>query len=91
MVNIGSISVKQPVIFSMSKTSEITLQSKLLSRTISHAKNTNKPFNFICISSVFVEEMHVVCDKLLAKSAEEKNVIDFHDIMFKFTMDSFVL
>ncbi|KAI8875841.1 cytochrome P450 [Backusella circina FSU 941] len=41
-------------------------------------------------TDVFVEEMHIVCDQLLAKSAKGRTAIDFHDVMFKFTMDSFV-
>lgn len=40
--------------------------------------------------SVFVKEMLVMCDQILDKSANEGTVIDFHELMFKFTLDSFV-
>jgi fatty acid omega-hydroxylase len=44
----------------------------------------------IVLNSVFVKEMHVMCDKILNKAVAEYAVIDFHEIMFKFTLDSFV-
>lgn len=32
-----------------------------------------------------------MCDKILDKAADEGGIVDFHEIMFKFTLDSFVL
>lgn len=34
--------------------------------------------------------MRVMCDKLLDKAAAEGTIVDFHETMFKFTLDSFV-
>ncbi|KAG2195561.1 hypothetical protein INT47_001308 [Mucor saturninus] len=42
-------------------------------------------------TSVFVKEMLVMCDHILDKAANEGSVVDFHELMFKFTLDSFVL
>ncbi|KAI9257744.1 cytochrome P450 [Helicostylum pulchrum] len=42
-------------------------------------------------TNVFVKEMRVMCDKILDKAADEGGIVDFHEVMFKFTLDSFVL
>ncbi|EIE87392.1 hypothetical protein RO3G_12103 [Rhizopus delemar RA 99-880] len=41
-------------------------------------------------TDVFVKEMHVMFDNILEKASIEGTVIDFHDVMFRFTLDSFV-
>ncbi|SAL97997.1 hypothetical protein [Absidia glauca] len=41
-------------------------------------------------TDVFVKELTLVCD-IFTKAMETRTVIDFHDIMYKFTLDSFVL
>ncbi|OBZ90065.1 hypothetical protein A0J61_01881 [Choanephora cucurbitarum] len=41
-------------------------------------------------TDVFVNEMLVACDSLLDKHAEEQSSFDFQDLMFRFTLDSFV-
>lgn len=40
--------------------------------------------------SVFVKEMLVMCNQILDKSAQDGSIVDFHELMFKFTLDSFV-
>ncbi|CAO3624936.1 unnamed protein product [Mucor hiemalis] len=42
-------------------------------------------------TTVFVKEMRVMCDNILRKAVEETSIVDFHELMFKFTLDSFVL
>jgi fatty acid omega-hydroxylase len=39
---------------------------------------------------VFVKEMHIMLDNILEKASTEGTIIDFHDVMFRFTLDSFV-
>ena len=34
--------------------------------------------------------MLVMCNQILTKAANEGSVVDFHELMFKFTLDSFV-
>ncbi|KAF1796237.1 cytochrome P450 [Mucor lusitanicus] len=41
-------------------------------------------------TDVFVKEMLVMCDQILDKAANDGSIIDFHELMFKFTLDSFV-
>ncbi|KAI8987644.1 cytochrome P450 [Mycotypha africana] len=41
-------------------------------------------------TDVFVKEMLVMCSQIMDKAAKQRTVIDFHDLMFKFTLDSFV-
>ncbi|KAI8344757.1 cytochrome P450 [Chlamydoabsidia padenii] len=41
-------------------------------------------------TDVFVKELALVCD-IFDKAMTTKTVVDFHDIMYKFTLDSFVL
>lgn len=32
-----------------------------------------------------------MCDHILDKASEDGTIVDFHETMFKFTLDSFVL
>ncbi|KAG1115501.1 hypothetical protein G6F42_013920 [Rhizopus arrhizus] len=41
-------------------------------------------------TDVFVKEMLVMCNQILDKSAQDGSIVDFHELMFKFTLDSFV-
>ncbi|KAG0767835.1 hypothetical protein G6F29_004320 [Rhizopus arrhizus] len=41
-------------------------------------------------TDVFVKEMHIMLDNILEKASIEGTIIDFHDVMFRFTLDSFV-
>jgi hypothetical protein len=34
--------------------------------------------------------MRVMCDNVLGKTADQSTTVDFHELMFKFTLDSFV-
>lgn len=43
------------------------------------------------VHSVFVQEMQYVTDHILDSAAKNHRVVDFHDLMYKFTLDSFVL
>ncbi|KAI9010411.1 cytochrome P450 [Phycomyces nitens] len=42
-------------------------------------------------TDVFVEKIDVMCEAIFDKSIEEGRPIDFHDSMFRFTLDSFIL
>ncbi|KAI9468452.1 MAG: cytochrome P450, partial [Benjaminiella poitrasii] len=42
-------------------------------------------------TEVFVKELKVMFNGILDKAVEQQSIIDFHDIMFKFTLDSFIL
>ncbi|KAI8138205.1 cytochrome P450 [Fennellomyces sp. T-0311] len=42
-------------------------------------------------TDVFVKELEVMSHKILDKKAENGKPVDFHDIIYKFTLDSFVL
>lgn len=41
--------------------------------------------------SVFVQEINYMSENIWDKAAEKNEVVDFHDIMYKFTLDSFIL
>ncbi|KAI8889502.1 cytochrome P450 [Backusella circina FSU 941] len=41
-------------------------------------------------TDVFVEEMHILCDNVFDKAVKQGSIVDFHEYMFKFTLDSFV-
>lgn len=41
-------------------------------------------------TSVFVQELQFMTKNIFDMSASKRSVIDLHDIMFKFTLDSFV-
>lgn len=41
--------------------------------------------------SVFVQEIDYMSETIWDKAAENHESVDFHDIMFKFTLDSFIL
>jgi len=43
------------------------------------------------INRVFVKEIDVMFKGVLDKAAVSNQVVDFHDLMFKFTLDSFIL
>ncbi|KAI9274183.1 cytochrome P450 [Sporodiniella umbellata] len=63
-------------------------QWKYQRKTASHifnVKNFRDDF-----TNVFIKEMHVMFDNVLEKASETGNSIDFHGLMFKFTLDSFV-
>lgn len=85
MANNGVSSEKLPALFSQSKTSATTLQSKQTPQYPQHA------WLLILDDSVFVQEMRYVTDHILASAAADHRVVDFHDLMYKFTLDSFVL
>lgn len=85
MVKNGSIKEKLPVIFSMLKTSGMNSQSKVQKICFPGEKSLNLYY------SVFVKEMRVMCDQILSKAADQSTAVDFHELMFKFTLDSFVL
>ncbi|ORZ03289.1 cytochrome P450 [Syncephalastrum racemosum] len=42
-------------------------------------------------TDVFVEEMGYMAEHILDKACDECHVVDFHDLMYKFTLDSFIL
>ncbi|KAI9337428.1 cytochrome P450 [Pilaira anomala] len=42
-------------------------------------------------TDVFVEEIEFMSENIWNKAAETNEVVDFHEIMFKFTLDSFIL
>lgn len=42
-------------------------------------------------TNVFVEEINYMSNHIWDQAADEGAVIDFHDVMFKFTLDSFIL
>ncbi|CAO3598708.1 unnamed protein product [Absidia cylindrospora] len=42
-------------------------------------------------TDVFIEEIHYMMDNIWDKAAETQTSVDFHEIMFKFTLDSFIL
>ncbi|CDS12727.1 hypothetical protein LRAMOSA04912 [Lichtheimia ramosa] len=42
-------------------------------------------------TKVFVQEIEYMNEHIWDKAADENQVMDFHDIMFKFTLDSFIL
>lgn len=48
-------------------------------------------YTFISFYSVFVEEIEFMSENIWDKAAETNEVVDFHEIMFKFTLDSFIL
>lgn len=83
----GDINVKQRVIYLMSRILEMSLQSKYL--MIVNLVVIPKRFTMFCFS-VFVKEMHIMCDKILDISVKNNEPVDFHALMFKFTLDSFV-
>ncbi|CAO3693849.1 unnamed protein product [Rhizopus stolonifer] len=63
-------------------------QWKYQRKTASHifnVKNFRDDF-----TNVFIKEMHVMFDNILEKACKQGSCIDFHAIMFKFTLDSFV-
>jgi hypothetical protein len=41
-------------------------------------------------SSVFLKELDIMFDVIMDKAVEAHDIIDFHEIMFKFTLDSFI-
>ncbi|CEP07389.1 hypothetical protein [Parasitella parasitica] len=41
-------------------------------------------------TDVFVKEMLLMCNQILDKAAVKGSIVDFHELMFKFTLDSFV-
>ncbi|KAG2233379.1 cytochrome P450 [Thamnidium elegans] len=59
------------------------VQRKVASR-IFHVKNFRDKFTRVFLDQINIAAMHV-----FDKAAEENQVIDFHDIMLRFTMDSF--
>ncbi|KAJ8654100.1 hypothetical protein O0I10_010175 [Lichtheimia ornata] len=42
-------------------------------------------------TDVFVKELHVMAEHIFDKKADNGKTVDFHDVMHKFTLDSFVL
>ncbi|KAG0796934.1 hypothetical protein G6F16_000497 [Rhizopus arrhizus] len=63
-------------------------QWKYQRKTASHifnVKNFRDQF-----TDAFVKEMHVMFDNILEKTCKQGTAFDFHDTMFRFTLDSFV-
>lgn len=79
----GDINAKQQATSLTSKTLEMSSQSRSAFEEM-HERTD------LCEHSVFVKEMLVMCDQILDKSADEGSIVDFHELMFKFTLDSFV-
>lgn len=46
---------------------------------------------YMAYNRVFVQEIEYMNEHIWDKAADENQVVDFHDIMFKFTLDSFIL
>jgi hypothetical protein len=46
---------------------------------------------FASTSSVFVDELNYMKSNILDPLVQNGKAIDFHELMFKFTLDSFVL
>ncbi|KAI8881812.1 cytochrome P450 [Backusella circina FSU 941] len=42
-------------------------------------------------TDVFVKELKIMTGEIFDVAADETRVVDFHDIMFKFTLDSFIM
>ncbi|KAF7727314.1 hypothetical protein EC973_007831 [Apophysomyces ossiformis] len=42
-------------------------------------------------TDVFIQEIGYMKDKILDKAVDNNTVIDFHDLMYKFTLDSFIM
>lgn len=40
---------------------------------------------------MFVQEIEYMSEKIWDKAAATGETVDFHDVMFKFTLDSFIL
>ena len=60
-------------------------------RVSHHDMDDPATFDADCfMQSVFVEELHTMCDTIFDKKASNHQPVDFHDVMFKFTLDSFV-
>ncbi|KAG1115932.1 hypothetical protein G6F42_013824 [Rhizopus arrhizus] len=64
-------------------------QWKYQRKTASHIFNI-KNFRDL-FTEVFVKEIDVMFKGVLDKAAVSNQVVDFHDLMFKFTLDSFIL
>ena len=78
----GSINERQQVIYSMSRTLEIILQSN-----VRYVKINSK----LIENSVFIKEIDYMSKHIWDKAADSGTIVDFHDVMFKFTLDSFIL
>ncbi|KAI7902864.1 cytochrome P450 [Cokeromyces recurvatus] len=64
-------------------------QWKYQRKTASHifnVKNFRDRF-----TEVFVKELNVMSEYILDKAVNGHEIIDFHDVMFRFTLDSFIL
>ncbi|KAI8642442.1 cytochrome P450 [Parasitella parasitica] len=64
-------------------------QWKYQRKTASHIFNI-KNFRDL-FTEVFVKELDKMCKDVLGKAVALNQVVDFHDTMFKFTLDSFIL
>ncbi|CEP14836.1 hypothetical protein [Parasitella parasitica] len=64
-------------------------QWKYQRKTASHIFNI-KNFRDL-FTEVFVKELDIMCKGVLDKAVALNQVVDFHDTMFKFTLDSFIL
>lgn len=43
-----------------------------------------------CIYRVFIDHADILCDKIFDPAVENGLVIDFHNLMLRYTMDTFV-
>lgn len=82
MVKDGNTKERQPVISLTLRISEIILQSMCTEINWLHFINVSP-------NRVFIKELELTFD-VMDKAVEDHEIIDFHDIMFKFTLDSFV-
>ncbi|GAN06283.1 cytochrome P450 704C1-like isoform X1 [Mucor ambiguus] len=41
-------------------------------------------------TDVFIKELLIMQDEIFDKACQDQQVVDFHDVMFKFTLDSFI-
>lgn len=89
----GSTKERPQVISLTSRTLEIISQSEFLSRSLfffffyAHVLIADLS---TYVRRVFVKDLDVMFSHVLDKTAKEHEIIDFHDLMFKFTLDSFV-
>ncbi|KAI8332793.1 cytochrome P450 [Chlamydoabsidia padenii] len=61
---------------------------KFQRKTASHIFNVKNMRDQI--TDVFIDKMKYMSAHLLDKAAEQNKVIDFHDLMYKYTLDSFI-
>lgn len=91
MASSGNTKEKQQAISSILKISGISSQSKIVDHSKYCINLILIGFLLICANRVFVKELDVMFKGVLDKAVASNQVVDFHDVMFKFTLDSFIL